>query len=192
MDWDATNLPEALWNFYLQVDLMFSRPLKKTFTTRACSQRMNVRSYQLIITTIQGMLSQKTMLFLHSINSMRKYGEPFEQFVTDLRLLLKDSNYANCKSHEIEQAQLKTFCIGTAVSRQYMLSVDKHPKQPIGNHATTKETMVQLKWMTKNTMQCVSTLETKRTQQKRTVQLKESSVKYAISIYHFANVVLSK
>ncbi len=117
MNWEATNLPEAWRKFQHHAELMFSGPLKKKGEDEKCS-------YLLLWVGEKGRdIFNTWTLFADEVNILKSYydcftayvepkanvifarykfhekvqgeREPFEQFVTNLRLLIKDCNYAN-------------------------------------------------------------------------------------------------
>lgn len=117
MDWDANNLPEAWRKFKLHVDLMFSGPFKKKGGDEKCSylllwvgdkgrdiynmwtlmevERKVLKSYYDLFEAY--VMPKTNIIFAHYKfhDKVQAVGEPFEQFVTDLRLLVKGCNYTN-------------------------------------------------------------------------------------------------
>lgn len=117
MDWDAKNLPEAWRKFKQHVELMFSGPLKKKGEDEKCSYlllwvgekgRDIYNTWTLTEDESKALKEHydryEAYVFPKSNVIFARYkfnekvqgqNEPFEQFVTDLRLLVKDCNYAN-------------------------------------------------------------------------------------------------
>lgn len=117
MDWDASNLPEAWRKFKLHVELMFSGPFKKKGEDEKCSYLLiwvGERGRDIydtwtltdderkVLNTYYERYEAYVMPKSNIIFARYKFhekvqgaNEPFEQFLTDLRLLVKDCNYAN-------------------------------------------------------------------------------------------------
>lgn len=142
MDWDAKNLPEAWRKFKLHVGLMFSGPLKRKGEDERCSylllwvgekgrdiyntwtltedERKTLNAYY---DRYEAYVMPKTnFIFSRYKFNERVQGlnEPFEQFVTDLKLLVKDCNYAN--SEEMVRDRI-VFGIHSPRVREKLLSV---------------------------------------------------------------------
>ncbi len=112
MNWEATNLPEAWRKFQQHAELMFSGPLKKkgedekfsylllwvgekgrdifnTWTLSADEAKILKSYYDRFTTYVE---PKANVIFARYKFHEKVQGErePFEQFVTDLRLLIKD------------------------------------------------------------------------------------------------------
>lgn len=117
MDWDANNLPEAWRRFKLHVELMFSGPFKKKTEEEKCSylllwigdkgrdvyntwtladdeRKLLITYYERFQSYVEPKIN---VIFARYRFHEKTQGatEPFEQFVTELRLLVKDCGYTN-------------------------------------------------------------------------------------------------
>ena len=117
IDWEASNLPEAWRKFKLHVDLMFSGPFKEKGEDEKCSYLLlwvgdkgrdiyntwtltedEAKVLKSYYDRFEAYAMPKTNVIFARYKFHEKIqgvNEPFEQFVTDLRLLVKDCNYAN-------------------------------------------------------------------------------------------------
>lgn len=117
MDWDAKNLPEAWRKFKQHVELMFSGPLKRKGEDEKCSYLLlwvgekgrdihntwtltedESKTLKAYYDRYEAYVMPKSNVIFARYKFNEKVqgqNEPFEQFVTDLRLLAKDCNYAN-------------------------------------------------------------------------------------------------
>ena len=117
IDREASNLPEAWGKFKLHVDLMFSGPFKKKGEDEKCSYLLlwvgdkgrdiyntwtltedEAKVLKSYYDRFEAYAMPKTNVIFARYKFHEKIqgvNEPFEQFVTDLRLLVKDCNYAN-------------------------------------------------------------------------------------------------
>ena len=117
MDWDSINLPVAWRKFKLHVELMFKGPFKKRTEEEKCSylllwvgEKGRDIYYTWILTEAEAkvlksyydrfeayVLPKSNVLYARYKFHEKTQGasEPFEQFVTELRLLAKDCGYAN-------------------------------------------------------------------------------------------------
>lgn len=117
MNWEATNLPEAWRKFQQHAELMFSGPLKKKGEDEKCSylllwvgekgrdifntwslsadEAKVLKSYYDRFTAYVEPKANVIFARYKFHEKIQGDREPFEHFVTDLRLLAKDCNYAN-------------------------------------------------------------------------------------------------
>ncbi|RXN35724.1 Retrovirus-related Pol polyprotein from transposon 412 [Labeo rohita] len=114
MNREATNLPEAWRKFQQHAELMFSGPLKKKDEAKI------LKSYYDRFTAY--VEPKANVIFAHYKFHEKVQGEcePFQQFVTDLRLLVKDCNYAN--SDEMIQERI-VFGIYSPKVREKLLNM---------------------------------------------------------------------
>lgn len=142
MDWDACNLPVAWRKFKLHVELMFSGPFKRKAEDEKCSylllwvgdkgrdiyntwtltedERKVLKSYY---DRFEAYVMPKSNVIFARYKFHEKVqgaNEPFEQFVTDLRLLVKDCNYAS--SEEMIRDRI-VFGIQSPKVREKLLNV---------------------------------------------------------------------
>ncbi|XP_056880704.1 uncharacterized protein LOC130521067 isoform X1 [Takifugu flavidus] len=142
MDWDASNLPEAWRKFKLHVNLMFSGPFKEKSEEEKCSylllwigdkgrdvyntwtlteeERKVLKTYY---DRFQAYVEPKVnVIFARYMFHQKVQGatEPFEQFLTELRLLVKDCSYNN--SEEMVRDRV-VFGIYSPKVREKLLSV---------------------------------------------------------------------
>ncbi len=117
MNWEATNLPEAWRKFQQHTELMFSGPLKKKGEDEKCSylllwvgekgrdifntwtlsadEAKILKSYYDRFTAYVEPKANVIFARYKLHEKVQGEREPFEQFVTDLRLIIKDCIYAN-------------------------------------------------------------------------------------------------
>ncbi|KAJ8333874.1 hypothetical protein SKAU_G00411930 [Synaphobranchus kaupii] len=127
MDWDSTNLPDAWRKFRQHIELMFSGPLPakeeeekssylllwigekgrdivNTWTLTADQRKVLTTYYDSFEAYV--MPKAKPIFALYKFHEeMQGESESFDQFVTELKLLVKDCNYPN--SDEMCSLQLK-------------------------------------------------------------------------------------
>lgn len=142
MNWDACNLPVAWRKFRLHVELMFLGPFKRKAEDERCSYLLlwvgeKGRDIYNTWTLTQDeskllksyydrfeayVMPKSNVIFARYKFHEKVQGasEPFEQFVTDLRLLVKDCNYAN--SEEMIRDRI-VFGIQSPKVREKLLNV---------------------------------------------------------------------